>query len=199
MFKKGFAWGIVLTVIVVLGYWGVSSGAKGSGKQTCTQVPAETVADYVHAALQADRTFYTTHVVERMQAKGVVTASENWRDTNTLPLPAQFLNESNQLVGSTRTGIGYRLISLWPINKRSGPKTPFENTGLSETLQHPDRRYSEVVMNGPDTFLQAVYADRAVSQACIGCHNTHPDSPKRDFKVNDVIGGMIITVPLKNQ
>ena len=79
------------------------------------------------------------------------------------------------------------------------PKTPFENTGLSETLQHPDRRYSEVVMNGPDMFLQAVYADRAVSQACIGCHNTHPDSPKRDFKLNDVIGGMIITVPLKNQ
>jgi len=56
-----------------------------------------------------------------------------------------------------------------------------------------------VVMNGPDMFLQAVYADRAVSQACIGCHNTHPDSPKRDFKLNDVIGGMIITVPLKNQ
>src|SRR5712692_2177695 len=171
MFKKGFAWGIVVTVIVVLGYWGVSSGAKGSGKQTCTQVPAETVADYVHAALQADRTFYTTHVVERMQAKGIVIASENWQETNTLPLPAQFLNESNRLVGSTRTGIGYRLISLWPINKRSGP----------------------------DTFLQAVYADRAVSQACIGCHNTHPDSPKRDFKLNDVIGGMIITVPLKNQ
>src|SRR2546427_12432823 len=98
MFKKGFAWGIVVTVIVVLGYWGVSSGAKGSGKQTCTQVPAETAADYVHAALQADRTFYTTHVVERMQAKGVVTASENWRATNTPPLSAQILTEANQMV-----------------------------------------------------------------------------------------------------
>src|SRR2546422_660925 len=103
------------------------------------------------------------------------------------------------MVATVMVVLGYRLISLWPINKRSGPKTPFENTGLSETLQHPDRRYSEVVMNGPDTFLQAVYADRAVSQACIGCHNAHPDSPKRDFKLNDVIGGMIITVPLKNQ
>src|SRR3989442_14144104 len=107
MFKKGFAWGIMVTVIVVLGYWGVSSGAKGSGKQTCTQVPAETVADYVHAALQADRTFYTSHVVERMQANGIVTVSENWRATNTLPLPAQFLTESTQLVGSPKSGIGY--------------------------------------------------------------------------------------------
>src|SRR2546422_11479668 len=112
MFKKGFAWGMVATVIVVLGYWGVSAGAKGSGKQTCNQVPAETVADYVHAALQADRTFYTTHVVERMQAKGIVTASENWRDRKTLLLPAQFYNASNQWWGCTRTGLGYRLINL---------------------------------------------------------------------------------------
>lgn len=196
MRRKGFAWGVVVTVIVVLGYWGMSSGAKDSGTQG--GIPAETVADYVHAVVQADRTFYTKHVVERMQAKGVVAASENWQSTNTLPLPAQFLQESNQLVGSTRTGVGYRLISLWPINKRNGPKTEFEHRGLQETLQHPDRRYSEVVMNGPDANLQAVYADRAVSQACIGCHNAHPDSPKRDFKQNDVMGGIIVTIPLKN-
>ena len=51
-------------------------------------------------------------------------------------------------------------------------------------------------MNGSDAYLQAVYADKAVSQACIGCHNAHPDSPKRDFKQNDVMGGMIVTIPL---
>ncbi len=195
MIRKAFTWGTVATLIAVLGYSGISSGEKGCGTQD--GVPAEKVADFVHAVLQADRTFYTKHVVERMQAKGVVVASENWQSTNTLPLPAQFLQESNQLVGSTRTGVGYRLISLWPINKRNGPKSPFEHTGLQETLQHPNRPYTEVVMNGPDLYLQAVYADRAVSQACIGCHNAHPDSPKRDFKQNDVMGGMIVSIPLK--
>ena len=147
MRRKGFAWGIGVTVIVVLGYWGMSSGAKDSGPQPCTQVgiPAETVADHVHSVIQADRTFYTTHVVDRMQAKGVVVASENWQETNTLPLPVQFLNESNRLAGIARAGISYRLISLWPINKQNGPKTPFENTGLSETLAHPERRYSEEI------------------------------------------------------
>jgi hypothetical protein len=199
MLRKGLLWGIGVTVLVVLGYGGMSSGAKDSGTQPCIQtgIPAEKVADHVHAVLQADRTFYTTHVVERMEAKGVVVASENWQEKNTLPLPAQFLNESNRLAGIARAGISYRLISLWPINKQSGPKTPFEHTGLQETLQHPDRRYSEVVMIGSDPYLQALYADRAVSQACIGCHNTHPDSPKKNYKVNDVMGGMIITIPLK--
>jgi hypothetical protein len=197
MIKKGFALGTAATLIVVLGYWGMSSGAKDSGTQG--GIPAETVADYVHAVVQADRTFYTTHVVERMQAKGIVSASENWRETNTIPLPVQFLNESNRLAGIARAGVSYRLISLWPINKHvGGPKTEFEHRGLQETLQHPDRRYSEVVMVGGDPYVQAIYTDRAVSQACIGCHNAHPDSPKRDFKLNDVMGGMIITIPLKN-
>src|SRR6266705_2385624 len=106
MFRKGFAWGIGATFIVVLGYWGMSSGAKDSGTQPCSQgaIPAETVADHMHAVLQADRTFYTTHVVERMQAKGIVVASENWQETNTLPLPAQFLNESNRWRGSHEPG-----------------------------------------------------------------------------------------------
>jgi hypothetical protein len=200
MLSKSFAWGIAVTFIVVLGYWGMSSGAKE--KKDCgpqTGIPAETVADHMHAVLQADRTFYTTHVVERLQAKGVVVASENWQEKNTLPLPAQFLNESNRLAGIARAGISYRLISLWPINKQSGAKTEFEHRGLQETLQHPDRRYSEVVMVGKDSYLHAIYADKAVSQACIGCHNAHPDSPKRDFKQNDVMGGMIITIPLKNK
>ena len=45
-------------------------------------------------------------------------------------------------------------------------------------------------------YLQAVYADRAVSQACIGCHNAHQDSPRRDFKEKDVMGGVLISIPI---
>ena len=191
MTRQGFVWGTVASFIAVLGYWGMSSGAKD-----CGGIPAEKVADYVHAVIQADRVFYTTHVVERMQTKGVVVASENWQESKTLPLPAQFLNESSRLAGATQAGIAYQLISLWPINKRNGPKTEFEQKGLFEATQHPDRPYTEIVMNGRDVSLQAIYADRAVSQACIGCHNAHQDSPRRDFKQNDVMGGVMITIPL---
>ena len=200
MTRKDFVWATVTICIAVLGYWGTSSGAKEAVKDCGAQfgIPAEKVVDYLHAVLQSDRTFYTVNVVERLQAKGVVTASENWQTENLLPLPAQFLHESNKLANSTDTDIGYRLISLWPINKRNGAKNEFENRGLQEVLKDSKRPYTEVVMNGPDAYLQAVYPDMAVSQACIGCHNAHPDSPKRDFKQNDVMGGMIISVPLKH-
>ena len=191
MIRKSLVLGTVSMLIVGLGYWGTSSGAKD-----CGGIPAERVADMVHAVIESHRTFYTVHVVERMQEKGVVVASENWRDYNTLPLPAQLLQESARLAVNTKSRIGYKLIGLWPINKQNRPKTESELRGLTEILKNPDRPYTEVIMNGPDAYLQAIYADRAISQACIGCHNAHPDSPRHDFTQNDVMGAIMVTVPL---
>lgn len=191
MIRKGLVLGTVSILIAVFVYWGTSSGAKD-----CGGIPAERVADMVHAVIQSHRTFYTVQVVERLQAKGIVVASENWQSANTLPLPVQFLQESAHLAVNTPAKIGYKLISLWPINKRNGPKTEFEQKGLLETLQNPDRPYTEVVMQGGAPYLQAIYADRAVSQACIGCHIAHPDSPKQNFKQNDVMGAIMVTFPL---
>jgi hypothetical protein len=84
--------------------------ASLAGEQT--GIPPETVANYLHAVIEADRTFYTIHVVERMQKGGAVAAAEDWRaKKNTLPLPAQFLMESSALSAMTGTPVRYRLIS----------------------------------------------------------------------------------------
>ncbi len=194
MILRTFVWVAVGTMIAVLGYWGISSGARDSNGEV--GIPPETVADYLHAVIQADRTVYTTHIVERMQIKGIVVASENWEQRNTLPLPAQFLKEAARLVTENRVGVRYRLSSLWPINEQNGPVTDFERKGLGEVLVNPDRPHTGIVTSSRGRYFQAVYADRAISQTCVGCHNTHPNSPKRDFKPNDVIGAIVITIPL---
>jgi len=191
MIRKGLVLGTVALVILVFAYRGTSSGAKD-----CGGIPAEKVADMLHAVIESNRTFYTVHVVERLQAKGVVVASENWKSEKALPLPAQFLQETARIAVNTKAKIGYKLIGLWPINKNNGPKNESEHKGLMETQQHPNRPYTEVIMNGPDAYLMAIYADRAVSQACIGCHNAHQDSPRHDFKQNEVMGAIMITIPL---
>jgi hypothetical protein len=160
-------------------------------------IPPETVADYIHAVIEADRTFYTIHVVERQQKQGGVVAAENWRGKkNVLPLPAQFLTESSELAAKTGTRVRYRLISLWPINPHNAPYNESEKKGLETVREHPERSATEIVKEGNQTYFQAIYADRAVSQACLGCHNAHPRSPKKDFKINDVMGGVVIEIPI---
>lgn len=159
-------------------------------------ISPEKVADYVHAILQADRTIYTTLVVTRMQDKNIVKATEHWEQDNALPLPAQFLQHSGKIVAEGGRGIRYRLIGLSPIYQRNAPATDFERNALTALTKQPDRPVTGLVSSGKKQFFQAIYPDRAVSPACVSCHNSHPLSPKRDFKANDVMGGIAITIPL---
>ena len=157
-------------------------------------------SDYLHAVIEADRTFYTIHVVERMQKQGGTPASETWRkDKTTLPLPAQFLREASELATLTGTRVRYRLMSLWPINPQNAPASNSERNSLEAVRLHPERSVSGTVTIGSQSYFQAVYADRAVTQACIACHNAHPQSPKHDFKIDDVMGGMVIEIPLSKE
>ena len=189
-------WGTVGPIVWVIGYWGLSPDAKElSSKGT---IPAEKVADYVHAVIEADRTIYTTQVVDRMQEKGITVAAEHWEQQNALPIPAQFLQSSGRLAAEKGSGIRYRLISLWPIYQRNGPATEFEREGLQVVVSHPERPHTGMVRSGQKQFFQAIYADKAVTKACVSCHNAHPLSPKRDFKLNDVMGGIVITIPVED-
>jgi hypothetical protein len=133
-----------------------------------------------------------------MQTKGIVAVSEKWDERNTMPLPIQFLLESGRHVGKKGLGVQYRLISSWPINKRNVAVNALESIGLGAVVTHPDRPYKGVTKVGDTRYFEAVYADLAVTPACAGCHNAHPDSPKRDFKINDVIGAIVVSIQLEN-
>jgi hypothetical protein len=196
MNMRGFWLGLAVGTIStgLLGQWVFPAASKEVDPPKC--ISPEIVADYIHSVVQADRTFYTTEIVERMQTRGIVFASEHWREDGDLPLPAQFLLESGRLVAKQRDGIRFRLISSWAINKRNGPNTEFERTALKKILVDSDRPYAGVTTQGKARVFQALYPDKALSSKCADCHNVHPESPKRDFKVGDVMGGILLTIPL---
>lgn len=191
-FWSGLAVGTISTCL--LSQWVFS--AVGKETDPLKGIPPELVAEYIHNVVQADRTFYETEIVERMQTRGIVFASENWRLSGDLPLPAQFLIESGKLAAEQGNGIRVRLISNWALNKRNRPSTEFERTGLTKILANPDRPYTGATTEGGVRVFQALYPDKAVSQRCADCHNVHKDSPKRDFKTGDVMGGVLLTIPL---
>jgi len=177
----------ILMLVCWLGIAGIVEPSSAETEKTAFNVPVQRVADYLYAMIETDREVYTKHVV----------ASENWKEKHTLPLPAQFLKESGHVMTRKGLGIEYRLISLWPINKRNYGSSNFEKSGLGFVLNHPTKPHTAFVTEGGKSYFRAVYPDRAVAQACIGCHNSHPDSPKRDFKINDVMGGIVISILLK--
>jgi len=84
MRKTGVIWASILAVICLISYVGISLASEES--RDTVGVSPEVVADYIHSVIEADRTLYTTHVVQRMQEGGIVIAAEAWKRRNALPL-----------------------------------------------------------------------------------------------------------------
>ncbi len=159
-------------------------------------IPAGLAADFIHAVVEAGRTTYSKQVVEHLTRQGALNASENWEQDQTLLLPAQFLSMSSKTSNSRGIGMKYRLMSLWPLNNHNAPRSQNEKLGLEEVVKNPDQPFTWIVPREGRWYFEAIYPDIAISITCVICHNNHPNSPKTDFKVGDVMGGIIIDLPL---
>lgn len=160
-------------------------------------IPPELVAEYIYAVIQADRSIYSTHVVEQLQSRKVTLAAEDWKERGVLPLPAQMLQMAGQEVEGLGLGVRIRLSSLGPIYTKNEPVDPFERAGLEAVKKNPRKPYTGVMTDGDKRYFKAIFADRAVSMACVTCHNSHPLSAKRDYALYDVMGGIIISFPIR--
>lgn len=162
-----------------------------------TGISPRSMADALHAVMESDRTVYTKNVVNRLQnIENVIKASEHWEDDKALPLPAQMFRMGAEMVQKKNAGFTYSLISLWPINKQNHPKTDVEKKGLQYIVDNPGKNYYEEEALGGMTYYTAIYPDIAVANACVKCHNNHKDTPRTDFELDDVMGGVVIRIPL---
>jgi len=156
------------------------------------------LADMLHMVMESDRTVYTRLIVNRLTLQDkVITASEHFEDDQALALPAQMFRFGSEMVAEKTEEFSYSLQSLWAVNAQNMPRTDIEKAGLSYIAENPgERYYGEEILGGVNYFT-AVYPDVAVAPACISCHNDHPDSPRRDFAMGDVMGGVVIRIPLE--
>jgi hypothetical protein len=62
---------------------------------------------------------------------------------------------------------------------------------------HPDHLYEGLEGEGEHMRYRGIAADIASVDACVQCHNNHPKSPKRDFQKGDVMGGIVVSLPVE--
>lgn len=179
------------TLIPVLFVTGCFHEGKGIDPKVYT--------DSLFAVMKAGRTNYTKLIVARLGPKGanVIKPDEHWKDIpNGSPLPAQMFRANAESIKETTEDFTYSLQSMWPVNKQNAPVTDTEKEGLQYVVDHPGENFYGSEKLGDKNYYTAVYADVAVDEACVSCHNNHKDSPKKDFKLGDVMGGVVIRVPL---
>lgn len=183
-------------VVFLIGLTGCGEDAPGPPGSAAAVSP-RTMADALHHVLESDRTVYARHVVNRLQdEEGVILASEQWEDDRALPLPAQMFRMGAQLTAEKTDAFSYALLSMWPVNRQNAPRTEAEAAGLQRVADDPATPFYGTETLGGIEYFTAVYADVAVSPACIACHNAHPDSPRDDFQLGNTMGGIVIRIPL---
>ena len=169
---------------------------QGAAPQTSGITP-QMMADSLHAVMESDRTVYTRLIVNRLQnEEGIIKASEHWKDDKALVLPAQMFRFGAEMVAEKDVPFSYSLQSLWPVNKQNAPKTDAEKEGLQFVADNKGQNYYTGETLGGQKYFTAIYADTAVAPACVTCHNDHKDTPRTDFKLGDVMGGVVIRIPI---
>jgi serine/threonine protein kinase len=118
-----------------------------------------------------------------------------------LSIPATFLHDVGaELHRDSKTGVQVRQYSDYPFPWRNpgGPQDEFERHALLRLRQSNGQEtahdFTEIDGEPVVRYAQA----RLMRQSCVDCHNTHPFSTRKDWKVGDVRGVLEIIRPLKN-
>jgi adenylate cyclase len=137
------------------------------------------------------RSYYANNVVGRILAHpGSTQVVHNYESVpGAIPIPATLSLELGRVIGSQQANISYRFVSDYPFKNRAPHQLDdFEKKALEMLRSNPDHK--AIVDTATSLFSDRVrlIAPVVMGQACVSCHNTHPESPKTDWKVGDVRG-----------
>ncbi|MAG34633.1 MAG: hypothetical protein CL878_00055 [Dehalococcoidia bacterium] len=163
-----------------------------------TEAQAKNQAASVVAETLAVRAVYTDAVVAKLASDQLpIKPTVSFRDEpGSIPLPATMVHLISDQVNSQ--GL-YRidLISPWPVNPEKGPKTTWEREAIQALVKDPQNVQSQIDSAGGESRLLYMSADFASEPSCVSCHNDPTTgSPKTDFKLNDIMGALVVEIPL---
>ena len=149
--------------------------------------------------LETVNSLYTSEVVGRL--RGTVEIIPGYAEHEAaIPPPATFLTTLADRITEHESGVRVRHYSDHPFAFRTDvvPMDDFEREALASLRADPTTPiFLFEQLDGHPVVRFA--AARIMEQNCVDCHNSHPDSTKRDWKVGDVRGVLSITRPLEDQ
>ncbi len=151
-----------------------------------------TIADNIRA-------YYTDNIVKIVQeSDGYVTLSENYRDVHGgIPIPATLSLELGTIFDAARADgrISYKFTSQYPFKNRSTRQLDeFEIDSIKKFEENPTVTASELFEHKNSADLYRLATPVRMKKSCVTCHNSHKNSPKRDWKVGDLRGIQVVGI-----
>jgi signal transduction histidine kinase len=185
--------GVVLCLVISVMFWHIEKLST-----SLIQTAALNNAELFSKALAEVRTLYTDDVVIKARQNGLKVTHDYFNRPDAIPLPATFSMKLGERIGDAHSGMSVRLYSDYPFPWRKnegGPHDPFERDALRELTQNPNQPFYRFEVYQGRLSIRYAIAD-VMRARCVDCHNTHPDSPRTDWKLGDVRGVLELISPL---
>lgn len=148
----------------------------------------------VSSAISDIRNYYSANIIDRIQkADGNALPTTQFRDIKGgIPIPATFSIELGEIFNQAHANnsLGYAFISDYPFTSRlRDPIDPFQKRALNAFRQDPTLAFyeeSHAPLIGQYTHRYATPV--SMQNACVSCHNSHPESTRRNWKAGDIRG-----------
>ncbi|MCP5053382.1 MAG: methyl-accepting chemotaxis protein [bacterium] len=144
------------------------------------------------------RKYYTSRVVSKVKSQTDLKIDWNHQDKDgTIPIPATMIHDLSELNSEEKGGINLKLYSRYPFPNRSNRKLDsFGEAALRFLEKKPDEVFHRTETVGGKELVRVAISDRMSAKSCVECHNTHPDTPKSDWKMGDVRGVLEVNTPI---
>ncbi len=179
---------ITILFLCVLGiYLFVTAPAALPEKNQSSErmVPVRIMFEILASEQAAARAIYTREIVGPGLAHGMK-FDESWKEEGVEagPLPAVLLREVASRLQRSGTEVGLFLGSDFPIS----PVNKFSGAQLKYFDQMKSSGAPQFFKDDSNDRYTGMFLDTASAEGCVNCHNKHPKSSKRDWKLNDPMG-----------
>lgn len=149
-------------------------------------------------ALTEFRTLYTAEVVSVASQHGLEVTHDYQNKPGAIPIPATLTMLLGDRIGASGLGASSRLYSPYPFPWRSkewSGSDGFQQEAWKALSVNPSRAFYRYERRDKNELFRYAVAD-LMREDCVACHNSHPQSPKTDWQVNDVRGVLEVMFPL---
>jgi hypothetical protein len=144
--------------------------------------------DQATTIIQNYQSFYAQNIAGPLSSQNRVPVIHNFRQVpGAIPIPATLAIEVGIQISDGNKNLQYRFISDYPFRVGRPALDSFEKSALASLRRDPAQPVFELDGSLLDRRVR-IAKPVLMGEACVRCHNSHPESPKKDWKVGEVRG-----------
>jgi len=183
---------LLIASLIFIGFY-IPSAMKETAVKQAIDSSLQTINSF-----KTIRKYYTDNVIKKALASGSITPAVHHKEKqDAIPLPATMIHDlSDLMVGQ---GMQLKIYSAFPFpNRQDKQLDNFQQQSWQTLNQSPLDPFIKTEEKNNRQIVRVAIADTMIAQGCVDCHNSHPDTPKNNWKLGDVRGVLEVSMDIQH-